>query len=273
MVLERLISSEVSCTIEEIESLLVEISELNLGTLSHDELLLIENFLSRGIQRCEEEVVKIKEERISLRGRLMAVKSYLSNYLKILLFFLLPFSYGCGYQLQGSGTILPSEVKRVYIPRITNRSTEPALTDLLTESLRDQFERYGVITISESPLGADAILEVTLLEVRRGAASSTALTDSALQLDSTLSISGELKRSNGETLWRNQRLQVTKVFGITQSSVVTSSTDFLSGGLDVADLRGLSTRELSRGQESAAFTDLAERAASQIYEEAVAPDF
>ena len=180
---------------------------------------------------------------------------------------------GCGYQFQGVGSILPPDVKTVYIPISENNSTEASFSTLLTESLRDRFERFGVVSVLDSQEGADAILRTKILKVGQDSQSVTSKTDVALQMNANVTIWGELKRPNGQVLWRDPKLVVGKAFGSTSDSVVTSSADFASGGIGAGDLGGLSSREVSRGQEQETYANLAEQAARIIYDQAVAPDF
>jgi len=194
-----------------------------------------------------------------------------------LLLLMLPFWLSsCGYTLQGGGSVLPPDVKRVYVPRVENSTTELALTELLTEALRDRFERFGVITVVDEMGEADAVLKARILKVARSTGSVTSNTDTALQLDTTVTIAAELRRITGPVLWRDTSLAVTKSYGAERSVVVTSSPDFASNSLNASDLDQLSqggSREVARGQEADAFSDIADETARLVYENAVAPDF
>jgi len=181
--------------------------------------------------------------------------------------------FGCGYTFQGGGSVLPPDVKTVFIPTVENQTSDSRFTALLTESLREQFERFGVITVVEEAATADAVLNVEVKKIDRAARSVTSGTDVVLQYDSIAQVWGELRRNNGAVLWRNPNMSVTKPFGVTGSTVVTSSSDFAKGGLDASTLASLSDLEVSRGQEQEALIDLAEEVAKSIYEDAVAPDF
>lgn len=179
----------------------------------------------------------------------------------------------CGYTFEGGGSILPSDIKVVAIPLVQNASTESSLTNVLTEALRDRFERYGVVSVVDDMDNADAILKARILKVTRSQRTSTSKTDTELQLDTTLTMAAELRRVTGQVLWRDNNIAVSKAFGTTSGVVVTSSPDFASGSLGAGDLGQLSNREVSRGQEQDALRALAEDVAQQIYNSAVAPDF
>ena len=180
---------------------------------------------------------------------------------------------GCGYAFTGGGSILPSDVKRIYIPLAENNSTEAGFSLILTEALRDRFEQFGVVTVVDQEAEADAILNTRILKVQRGTQSVTSKTDTALQQNTTVTMALELKRREGTMLWRNPRLSVSRAFGSATGAVVTTSADFAGGSLGGADLGGLNEREVARGQEQEALKSLAEQAARTVYDQAVAPDF
>lgn len=179
----------------------------------------------------------------------------------------------CGYKFQGGGSILPPDIKKIYIPIAENRSTEARLATLLTEAMKDRFERFGVLSVVDSAAEADAVLRTTILKVGRDTQSTTSQTDTALQLDTSVTIASELKRTSGVLLWRNPQFTVRRAVGTASGGIVTSSADFASGSLGAGDVGALSSRELSRGQEQEAMNLLAEQAARLVYDQAVSPDF
>ncbi|MBX7145597.1 MAG: hypothetical protein K1X79_14190 [Oligoflexia bacterium] len=180
---------------------------------------------------------------------------------------------GCGYTFQGGGSVLPSDIKRISIPQVQNNTTESGLSSVMTEALRDQFERFGVLTVVDDASEADAVLRAKIVRVNRESRTGTSRTDTALQFDTVLTIAAELQKVSGAMLWRDNSISVSRAFGTTSGSVVTSSSDFASGGLSASDLGALENREIARGQEQEALQMLAEQAARQVYDEAVAPDF
>ena len=180
---------------------------------------------------------------------------------------------GCGYTLQGGGSVLPPDVRRIYIPTAENSTAEAGLTLTVTEALRDEFERYGVITVVDDAAQADAILKSRIVSVKRDTRTVTSTTDTALQLDSLLTISAELRRVNGQLLWANRNISSSKSYGTTSGVVVTNSADFAAGSISSSDLGSLNSREISRGQEQMVFESLAADIAKTAYTEAVLPDF
>lgn len=190
-----------------------------------------------------------------------------------LLLFLLIVVGSCGYTFRGSGSVLPPDVKSIYIPNVQNNSTKIGLGNLLTQALRDEFDSYGVVSVVDTEREADAVLTVEVLDVKESAGSVQSSTNTALQMDTVVMLKGELRKDSGELLWRDAQLKVQQTYSSDSSSVVTSSVAFAGGSIASGDLQGLSSREVSRGQEGGVLAALVEDASRQIYDKAVAPDF
>jgi hypothetical protein len=180
---------------------------------------------------------------------------------------------GCGYTFQGGGSVLPPDVTRIAIPLVENNSPEPGLAEVVTEALRDRFERFGVLTVVDGIDEADAVLYGKIDDVLRDTRTTTSSTDTDLQLDTILVMSAELRRVSGPLLWRASELRASRAFGTSSDVVVTSSPAFAGGLIGANTLLQLDTREVSRGQEQDALVELADQMARKIYEQAVAPDF
>ena len=189
-------------------------------------------------------------------------------FLGVLLFFT-----GCGYTFQGSGSVLPEDVKNVYVPLAVNDTTEPGLARLVTEAMQERFERFGVVQVVDSLNQADAVLNTRIVSLSRNKRTVTSGTDTALQLDSVLTLAVNLRRTSGPLLWENKMIQARRTFGTSSNVVVTSSPGFASGGLNQGDLDALDSREIARGQEGQVLELLATQAARQVYTQAVEPDF
>lgn len=178
----------------------------------------------------------------------------------------------CGYTLQGSGTILPPDVKNIYIPKVENDSTALGLADIVTDALSDQFDSYGAVTVVDKQIQADAVLKVRVVSLTQST-DTVSSNNTASQMDSTMILAGELRRVTGKVLWRDDQVRVTKNFATNASTVVTTSPDFASGSISSQDLSGLTQRELSRGQQAQALLSMSADAARMIYDKSVAPDF
>lgn len=179
----------------------------------------------------------------------------------------------CGYTFRGSGSALPPDVKKIYIPRVDNNSTKLGLANVVTEAIKDEFDSYGSISVVDSQGEADAVMKVRIVDVKETTSAVRSNTNTALQMQTTMFLTAELRRVTGPVLWRDNQIRVTQTFGADSSVVVTSSAAFAAGSISAADLSGLSSREVSRGQEAGALNSLAEDAARQLYDKAIAPDF
>jgi hypothetical protein len=180
---------------------------------------------------------------------------------------------GCGYAFRGSESALPPDVTTVFIPVVRNQSTEAGIDLLLTEALRDEFERYGALRVVDSESQADAILETTIISIKQERGATSSRTDTALQMFTVMNLSSELRRTTGALLWRDNRMQVQQSFGTEGGAVVATSADFASGNIGSTDLASLDAREVSRSQEQQALEDLSEQVARRIYAGAVLPEF
>lgn len=179
----------------------------------------------------------------------------------------------CGYTLRGSGSVLPPDVKAIYVPLAENNSTKLGLAEVVTEAMQEEFDSYGAVMVVERQSDADAILKVTITNVAETTSTVNASSNTAVQMDTTMYLVAELRRVTGPVLWRDAALSVTKSFGTNASVVVETSPDFASGSISSSDLSSLSTREISRGQEAEALMALSQDAARIVYTKAVAPDF
>ena len=190
----------------------------------------------------------------------------------VILSFILLLS-SCGYQFQGSGSVLPDDIKTVAIPVVRNNTTESGLGLELTERLRSRFERYGVVTVIDDAKSADALLDAEILNVQTRVQDVTGETDIELEQELIIYISAELRRKNGQILWKNESLAARETFASTSDVVVTSSSSFTQSGIGSSQLGSLGSREVSRGQKKQALDDLLDEASRAIYEDSVAADF
>ena len=177
----------------------------------------------------------------------------------------------CGYNFQGSGSILPADVKTVEIPLAINDTTRTGLGEYFTEQLRSRFDQYGAVKVVDS--GGDATLKARITKVERSTSSVSSQTDIALEGFLTITYSAELRKKSGQLLWRRVGMQISENFAETQDTVITSGSDFASGSMNTSTLSNLTEREVSRGQQEEALKSMLEEAARRIYLDAVAPDF
>ncbi len=183
------------------------------------------------------------------------------------------FFTSCGYTFIGSGSSLPPDVQTVYIPFVTNLSTDTYVTPLLTEALREEFEKYGVLKVVDATDNYDSVLNVTILSVREESRTVTARTESELQGDLILTLSVELLRRDGSVLWKAPSMEQSRSYASDLSTVVTSSSSFSESGMSATDLQNLGNREVSRSQQRITMENLIEEVSKKIYMQAVAPSF
>ncbi len=180
---------------------------------------------------------------------------------------------GCGYGFQGSGSVLPDDVKTISVRLAENNTTEPGLGLRFTEKLRSRFERYGAVKVVDPDQDADAELITSIKQVENRTRDVTGVTDIALELELTMTVRAELRMKNGQVLYRNENLRATETFGSVSDVVVTSSSQFAQGGIESGTLSTLGSREVSRGQQNQALEEVMEEAARVLYLDAVAADF
>ncbi|HMO17459.1 MAG TPA: LPS assembly lipoprotein LptE [Oligoflexia bacterium] len=187
---------------------------------------------------------------------------------------ILIFSFAsCGYRLQGSGSVLPPEIKTISIRNSENSTTFSGLGPMFTEKLRGRFERYGVVKIVDSGEPADAEFISRIVSIESQNRDVQGRSNIQVEQSLLLTVFAELRKKNGQILYRNPALVVTESFGTVSSNVVTSSSSFATGNLAPGSLATLTQREVQRGQAAETLEGLLDEAARKIYLEAVASDF
>jgi outer membrane lipopolysaccharide assembly protein LptE/RlpB len=193
---------------------------------------------------------------------------------KALSYLLLPFCfYGCGYSFQGSGSILPEEIKIIAVRIPENNTTESGLSLRFAEKLRSRFERYGVVKVVDADKEADAELITKINKIDYKVRDVTGKTDVALDQELYMSFAAELRTKNGQILYQNDDLRVSESFASTSDVVVTSSSSFAQSGIGTSELNSLGDREVSRSQKEQALEEMMEEGARKLYLDSVAEDF
>jgi outer membrane lipopolysaccharide assembly protein LptE/RlpB len=199
--------------------------------------------------------------------------SALSSVFSVLLSFLALSTVGCGYAFEGSGSILPADIKTIAIPMAENDTTEAGLSQRFTEALRSRFDRYGAVKVVKDVSSADVVLLARIVDVDTKVSGVTSETDIELDSDLTMSVGAELRRRSGQILYRNPSMKISDNFAKTGQTVITSSSAFAQSGIQSSNLDNLGDREIAREQGDQALSNLLEEAARRIYMEAVAADF
>lgn len=183
---------------------------------------------------------------------------------------------GCGYTFQGSGSVLPPDVRKVYIPLADNNTTEPGLGQRLTEALRSRFERYGIVEVVEREAEADAVLRAKIVDIDSKISGVTRDTDVAVESFLYMTVAAELKKRNGQVLYRNTGLTAYEPVAGVGETVVTTSSTFAQGAVSASTIQALGdqgAREVARSQEDQALDELLDEISRKLYLDAVAADF
>ena len=149
---------------------------------------------------------------------------------------------GCsGYRL---GSMLPPDVKSVYVPTFLNKTKEPLLEVETTSATIEEFQKDGSLQIASQDK-ADAILEVTLID---------------FDLDPVAF------RSDEATAAREYRMTITVAFVMrrTSDNTVVAESPRLSGDSTFELIGNLSSSKL-RGLPNAA-SDLAHKIVERVVE-------
>lgn len=70
-------------------------------------------------------------------------------------------AFGCGYQLAGRGSFLPSDIEVIGVPPFESQVPRSELVEAVTEHVTSEFLSRGY-RVSPSRAGADAVLEGTI---------------------------------------------------------------------------------------------------------------
>lgn len=179
----------------------------------------------------------------------------------------------CGYRLQGSGSVLPNDVKSISIKPVQNSTTFSGLGPKMTEKIRSRFERYGVVKIVDADEPADADLVANIVSLTTTNRDVQGQSNVQVEQNITITLSAELRKKNGQILFKNNAITANESFGTVSSNVVTSSSSFATGNLGAAALSSLSDREIARGQAAETVETLMDEAARKLYMSAIASDF
>jgi len=74
-------------------------------------------------------------------------------------------SSGCGYALAGRGSFLPTDIRVVGIPPLTNRTTFFDVEQILTSKIRNEVIGRGKHRVVPDATGADALLNAEITSI------------------------------------------------------------------------------------------------------------
>lgn len=68
-------------------------------------------------------------------------------------------SWGCGYRLAGSGSVLPPHIRSIAVRPFENQTTRPEIEQRVTEDVSRELSRRRRYSVVTNPLEADAVLD------------------------------------------------------------------------------------------------------------------
>jgi len=176
---------------------------------------------------------------------------------------------GCGYNLAGTNTSLPADVRTISVGKIDNRSREFGLEKSLGFVFEQEALRRGLIRVANDPGAGDAVLSGTIRSFDTYPVSFDA-NDQALQYEATLVVDLTLRRQkDGQVLWEVRGLREVEEYSASANVVVTSSSQFQRGQLDAADLPKLSDIQLAETEKGLAVERLLTQAVRDAYDQIV----
>jgi hypothetical protein len=174
---------------------------------------------------------------------------------------------GCGYQFVGDSSLLPSDAQTIYVEPFVNRSREVGMDKELASALRGEIYRRGSLKVVDYSEQADVILSGVIRSLESTVASVNRR-DEVLQYESALTLDVTLRRRQpNEILWRGQGLRLTEIHNGSRAAVVTTSSEFLTGGtLNSTDVRRLTDIQLTEVERRVVEDQLLERFAKELYQ-------
>jgi len=171
---------------------------------------------------------------------------------------------GCGYQFVGESSLLPKDARSIYVEPFINRSRDVGLDKELTTAMRGEFYRRGELRVVDTPEQADIILAGTIRSL-----DSTVATvnreDEVLQYEAVMILDVTVRRREpDQILWRGQAVRLNQIYGGSRATVVTTSSEFRTGTLNVSDVRRMTDIQLTESERRAVREQLMEQFAREL---------
>lgn len=193
-------------------------------------------------------------------------KHYICSQSCVLVLILLSLLAGCGYQFAGESSVLPKDVRTIYVEPFTNYSRDVGIDKEMTSALRGEFYRRGVLKIVDRAEQADAIVNGVVRSFETTVASVNS-NDEVLQYETIMTVDVSLtRREPREILWRGPGTRLSEIHAGSRAAVVTTSSDFASGRLNVSDVRRMTDIQLTESQSSEFRERLMERFARELHQ-------
>jgi len=173
---------------------------------------------------------------------------------------------GCGYQFIGESSLLPKDIRTIYVEPFVNRTRDVGLERELASALRSEIYRKGRLRVTDQAEQADVIL-VGVIHSLDSTVASVNRKDEVLQYESAMTVDVTLRRRDpDEILWRGPNVRVTDLYAGSRAAVVVSSSDFRSGTLSTSDVRRMTDIQLTEGQNRDSRDRLMERLAREVHQ-------
>ncbi|HEX9144271.1 MAG: LPS assembly lipoprotein LptE [Betaproteobacteria bacterium] len=171
---------------------------------------------------------------------------------------------GCGYQFVGESSLLPKDARSIYVEPFINRSRDVGLDKELTTAMRGEFYRRGELRVVDTPEQADIILAGTIRSL-----DSTVATvnreDEVLQYEAVMILDVTVRRREpDQILWRGQAVRLNQIYGGSRAAVVTTSSEFRTGTLNVTDVQRMTDVQLTESERRAVRAQLMEQFAREL---------
>jgi hypothetical protein len=171
---------------------------------------------------------------------------------------------GCGYQFVGESSLLPKDARTIYVEPFINRTRDVGIEKELTTATRGEFYRRGELRVVDSPEQADIILAGTIRSL-----DSTVATvnreDEVLQYEAVMILDVTVRRREpDQILWRGQAVRLNQIYGGSRAAVVTTSSEFRTGTLNVTDVRRMTDVQLTESERRAVREQLMEQFAREL---------
>ena len=171
---------------------------------------------------------------------------------------------GCGYQFVGESSLLPKDARSIYVEPFINRSRDVGLDKELTTAMRGEFYRRGELRVVDTPEQADIILAGTIRSL-----DSTVATvnreDEVLQYEAVMILDVTVRRREpDQILWRGQAVRLNQIYGGSRAAIVTTSSEFRTGTLNVTDVQRMTDVQLTESERRAVRGQLMEQFAREL---------
>jgi len=171
---------------------------------------------------------------------------------------------GCGYQFVGESSLLPKDARSIYVEPFINRSRDVGLDKELTTATRGEFYRRGELRVVDTPEQADVILSGVIRSLDSSVATVNR-EDEVLQYEAVMILDVTVRRREpDQILWRGQAVRLNQIYGGSRAAVVTTSSEFRTGTLDLSDVRRMTDIQLTESERRAVREQLMEQFAKEL---------